>query len=125
MARRGRGGFDRQFFEQLGEDVTKAALKALKDGADLVVNEMKSRVPIKSGALQNSIRAIPLSKGRKYRIVADAKNEKGIAYGQFVEFDDRIKHPFMYPSYDEKRDEVKRLISDAIREACQRNAIER
>ena len=123
MARR--GGFDRKFFESLGADVTDAAVKALEDGAKIVIEEAKGRVPVKSGALKESIHYTAQSKGRRIKIVADAKDNNGKQYGQYVEFDPRINHPFLYPAMDAKRAEIKQKIIEAIREACRENAIER
>lgn len=116
------GGFDREFFSILGNDVTEAAKKALEDGAQIVVDEAKSRVPVKTGALRDSIHFKKLNKGTKIRIVADAKDRDGVEYGQYVEFSPLINEPFMYPAMDSRRAEVKQKIIDAIREAVHKHA---
>lgn len=122
MVRRRAGGFDRHFFEALGNDVTEAAKMALEDGAQIVVDEAKSRVPVKTGALRDSIHFKKLNKGTKIRIVADAKDRDGTEYGQYVEFSPLINEPFMYPAMDSRRAEVKQKIIDAIREAVHKHA---
>ena len=129
MARRRQGGFDRTFFEALGKDVTEKAKAALEEGAQIVVDEAKSRVPVKTGALKNSIHYIKQKKGTKIKIVADAtkssKDGEPVQYGQYVEFSPRINKPFLYPAMDGKRAEVRQKVIDAIKEACEKNAIKR
>ena len=83
-----------------GEHVLTAAKQALKEGADLIVNDAKSRVPVKTGKLRDSIQAKSIEYGAAYDISADAKNQNGVAYGQFVEFDPKINKPFLYPAMD-------------------------
>ena len=100
-----------------GEHVLTAAKQALKEGADMIVQDAKSRCPVKTGALKNSITAKSLEDGAAYELSADAKNKRGIAYGQFVEFDPRIAHPFLYPALDANVDRVKQRVGNAIQTA--------
>lgn len=114
--------------KELGENATKAAKDALADGAELVVAEAKSRCPVYKGndcrvvkgALRDSIHAVKLKSGAKYKIVADATSHDGIFYGKLVEFSPAINKPFMYPAMDARRDEVRNKIIDAVREALHR-----
>ena len=131
-----RGGFDRTFFESLGKDVEDAAKKVLEEGAIEVVEEAKSRLrehifttvadtgrkSRSTGKLINSIHYIKQNKGRRIRIVADAKDDDGEQYGQFVEFSPRINKPFMYPALDAHRAEIRQKIIDAIRGAVHKHA---
>ena len=55
-------------------------------------------------------------KGTKYTIIAPAQNDKGIAYGQYVEFWPGRRYPFMYPAMEANRDEIKRKVIKAIKE---------
>ena len=104
---------------ELGEHVLTEAKTALGEGARLVVDDAKSRVPVKTGKLQESIKATSLEDGAAYEITANAKNSKGIPYGQFVEFSPKIAKPFLYPAMDANRNiianDVKTAIQDAIR----------
>lgn len=124
MARRNHGnisrGFLTSYLASLGADVNEAAIKALAEGAELVVEEAKGRAPVKSGKLRDSIHAEPRNNGKNIRVVADAKNEKGEQYAQYVEYDPRIHHPFLYPAMRAKEDEVKQHIIDAIRKAVRK-----
>ncbi len=105
---------------ELGEHVIEAAKLALAWGADQVVADAKSRCPVKTGELRDSIDAITLKKGAEYKISADATNAKGIAYRQFVEFSPKIDKPFLYPAMDANRDIIYNDVKDAIKEAIDR-----
>ena len=99
-----------------GEHVLTAAKQALKEGADMIVQDAKSRCPVKTGALKNSITAKSLEYGAAYEISADAKNQNGVAYGQFVEFSP-YGHPFLYPAMDAQRDNVNNRVKQAVQNA--------
>ena len=109
-----------------GKNVIFNAKLALAAGVDMIVEDAKSRCPVRSGELKESIKAREVKvtgveeDGILYEISADATNQNGIAYGQFVEFDPRIAKPFLYPAMDACRDTVNKDIKDAIEEAIQR-----
>ena len=101
-----------------GEHVLEAAKAALKDGAELIVNDAKSRCPVDTGKLKNSIKAVEVADGAVYELSADAKNQKGVPYGRFVELSPKINRPFLHPAVDANinavRENVKQAIQDAI-----------
>lgn len=103
--------------EELGEDVLFAAELALAEGVDLIVQDAKRRVPVKTGKLRESITARDIKDGAAYELSADATNDKGIAYGQFVEFDPKINKPFLYPAIAANIRWIKKDIKAAIQEA--------
>ena len=107
---------------EIGEHVVTEAKAALAEGAQLIVDEAKSRVPVKSGKLRDSIKAVSEQEGAAYVLSANAKNKNGIAYGQFVEWSPKINQPFLYPAMDAKRGEVYALVKDAIKEAIDRGS---
>jgi len=117
-----------KILRELGENATKAAKDALADGAEIVMQEARNRCPVYKGndhrvvkgALRDSIHAVKLKSGAKYKIVADATSHDGIFYGKLVEFSPVINKPFMYPAMDARRDEVRNKIIDAVREALRR-----
>lgn len=100
-----------------GDHAVTAAKAALKQGIDKVVMDAKNLAPVKTGKLQNSIRAIPMADGAIYKIVADAKNDKGVPYAQYVEYGSRGK-PFLYPAIDQNvsslSDGIKNAISNSL-----------
>ena len=59
----------------MGEKVLAAAKEELRKGADLVVADAKSRCPVRTGKLRDSIRAVSNKDGSVYWIVADASVE--------------------------------------------------
>ena len=99
---------------EIGKHVLQAAKSALKEGADLVVQDAKSRCPVKTGKLHDSIKAIPRQNDSVYEIEANARNDNGIPYGQFVEFDPKINNPFLYPAMDANSNEIRNKIQEAI-----------
>ena len=132
MARRNRGGdFSRggfgnlsthqttQRLREMGEHVERAAKQALRAGAYKVVADAKSKVPVRSGNLKNSIKAVPNGDGSAYRISANAK-KNGVAYGQFVEFSPKINKPFLYPALNENRAQIRENVKTAAQNAIRR-----
>ncbi len=125
-----------QALKELGDHVLEAAKSALARAAAKVVQDAKSRCPVYEGhkkngkvymaagvtpgALRDSIKAVPNSKGTVYKISADAKASDGFLYGQIIEFSPRVNRPFLYPALEENRDMVVKSISDAIRQAVER-----
>ena len=117
-----------EILRELGENATKAAKSALADGAEIVMQEARTRCPVYKGndnrvvkgALRDSIHAVKQKGGAKYKIIADATSHDGIFYGKLVEFSPKINKPFMYPAMDARRDEVRNKIIDAVREVLRR-----
>ena len=103
---------------ELGEDVVMAAKIALAEGVESIVFDAKTRVPVRTGKLRNSIKAMDKNgDGTVYTLTADATNKKGIAYGQFVEFDPRINRPFLYPAIEANIRRLKRNIRQAVKDS--------
>lgn len=127
MARNRRGSFQRGSVSGVevsmknlrikSEKALAAAKAALRDGVDLIVSDAKSRCPVETGRLRNSIKAVDIAEGMAYELTADAKNDRGIPYGQFVEFDPRINRPFLYPALDANLRSVKAGVKAAIQDA--------
>ena len=107
--------------QEVGEHVAEAAKTALKQSADIVVAEAKSRCPVKTGRLRDSIKATPNSAGTVYSISANASNTDSAGrtyyYGGRVEFDPYFGQPFLYPSLDAHRQEIYHKVRDAISNA--------
>lgn len=103
--------------QAIGHDVLFAAELALAEGVDRIVQDAKSRCPVRTGNLRDSIRAVDVADGAAYEISANAKNEQGISYGQFVEFSPKINRPFLYPAIEANINFVKKEIEAAIKEA--------
>lgn len=108
-----------KILKQLGENAVKAARAALAKSADEVVAEAKSRVPVKTGALRDSIQAEKIGNG-KFKITANAKSKRDFAYGRIVEYSPKINKPFLHPALLAKRGEVQKNIVEAVREAIRK-----
>ena len=104
---------------EIGEHVINAAKVELANGSAIIVEDAKSRCPVKTGKLRDSIRAVAKQGGAVYELSANAHDRNGIAYGQFVEFGPH-GHPFLYPAIDANREFVKGRIKDAIKQAIDR-----
>lgn len=103
--------------QMLGEDILAAAETELAIGADNIVQDAKRRCPVKTGKLRDSIKATELEGGIAYEFSANATNENGIAYGQFVEFSPKINQPFLYPAIRANVKFIRKNIKTAIQEA--------
>ena len=107
-------------FQDIGEKATKAAKDARSNGGDLVVENAKSRCPVRTGALRESIHKVVLRGGTKIKVVADATNENGVPYGRIVEFSPKINEPFLYPALDAMRNTIRENIAKAVQESLKR-----
>ncbi|WP_297571282.1 HK97-gp10 family putative phage morphogenesis protein [uncultured Anaerovibrio sp.] len=106
--------------QDIGEKATKAAKEALNNGADMVVDDAKSRCPVKTGALKESIHKEVNRNGTKIKVLADATNENGVYYGKIVEFSPKINEPFLYPALDALRNTIRENIAKAVQESLKR-----
>lgn len=107
----------KQVLAQYGEAAAAAAKEAIAENADELCREAKSRCPVKTGKLKDSIHVVKLKKGAVCHVVADAKGKDGTPYARIVEFSPKIDKPFMYPAFDAKRDQMKENVVMKIREA--------
>ena len=82
----------------------------LKEGAELIAERARARVPVLTGALRDSIHTEEIEDG--HAVVADATDEKGYPYAIAVEFGGHEggrgvgPHAFMIPAMEESRDDV-------------------
>ena len=111
------GGHISSLLRQRGQKAVEMAAAEVRKQAGIIRDDAKSRCPVDTGKLADSIKVVEYNNGLYCRVSADARNAKGIAYGQFVEFDPRIARPFMYPAFDAHRDEAAEAIKEAVRRA--------
>jgi HK97 gp10 family phage protein len=102
----------------LGLAITEAAKTELENGAKVIIDDAKSRCAVKTGKLRASITYTKNPKGTRIKISANAKNDKGVAYGQYLEFDPRINKPFLYPAKDAHTNEIKEAIIKAVKDGA-------
>lgn len=104
-----------------GEGAVNAIRAEMEVMAEKIVQDMKARVPVDSGALRDSIHWSWNKKKTAIRIVADAKNKKnGVPYARYVEFSPKINKPFFYPALDAHRDEYHEQLVRALKKALEK-----
>lgn len=120
MRRAGRRNMTvRRILEQYGEDAADAAKEALRENAELLIDEARSRVPVRTGKLRDSIRAVESRSGERIKVVADAKDSAGRQYAAIVEYSPKINRPFMYPAFYARRTDMIENVKEKIREALE------
>ena len=114
-----------------GEKAAEAARQALRENAETLVEEAKSRCPVEKGfykgrhfKLKHPGRlrdSIHIEEGKKdtIKVVADAKDDKGYDYAAIVEYAP-WGQPFMKPAYEAKKIEMINHSKDVIRAAIKR-----
>ena len=111
---------DSTTLKQIGEKVSKTTKQALQECAEMLTNEAKSRCPVDSGRLRDSIHAEKRKGGTKYQITADAKDDQGRYYGRIVEYSPKINRPFLYPSMDALKDTIKEKLINAVKDGLKK-----
>lgn len=107
--------------ESYGEEAVNAIREEMEVMAEKIVQDMKARVPVDTGALRDSIHWTWNKKKTAIRIVADAKNKKnGVPYARYVEFSPKINRPFFYPALDAHRDEYHEQLVRALKKALEK-----
>lgn len=109
-----------ELFQVMGNRAASAARQALQKGADGVVQDAKSRCPVRTGKLRESIHQERKNGSQLIKIVADAKDEYDFFYGRLVEFSPKINRPFLYPALDAARDSIKESVIQAVREGLKK-----
>lgn len=112
---------NKQLFSQLSEKIINDVKKELSKGADKIATDAKSRCPVKSGNLRDSIHAESKNDGLRFNIVADAKSKSGgIYYGRIVEFSPKINKPYLIPAAEANKKAILENIANVIEKACEK-----
>lgn len=106
------------------QDMGKAGVRvenaALKKAGELIVEEAKNNVPVKTEKLKKGLKVSGVRKkgGNKFVLAGIQKGDNSkIFYGKFLEFGtSKMKaQPFMGPAYESKKEEAKEIIKDELR----------
>ncbi|EPY2286639.1 HK97-gp10 family putative phage morphogenesis protein [Clostridium sporogenes] len=106
------------------EDMGKAGVRvenaALKKAGQIIVDEAKNNVPVKTEKLKKGLKVSGVRKkgGNKFVLAGIQKGDNSkIFYGKFLEFGtSKMKaRPFMGPAYESKRGEAKEVIKEELR----------
>ena len=108
--------------EDMGKVGTRAENKALKKAGQVIVDEAKKNVPVKTGKLKEGLKVSGIRKknGNKYVLAGIQKGDNSkIFYGKFLEFGTSKMgaKPFMAPAYESKKKEAKEVIKQELRKA--------
>lgn len=104
----------KDILERFGEETKKAMQDAMEAEAEKIVQDMKSRVPVKSGRLRDSIHWKWNRDKTAISIVANAANGK-VKYARIVEFSPKINKPFFFPALEAHRDEYHSKLVEALK----------
>ena len=105
----------KEILEMYGERAADALRQQMEAEAEAIVQDMKSRAPVKTGKLRDSIHWKWNKNKTVITIMADAANGKGFKYGRIVEFSPKINRPFFYPALDAHKDEYHQKLADTWR----------
>ncbi|MBY6900384.1 hypothetical protein CF055_10490 [Clostridium botulinum] len=106
------------------QDMGKAGVRvenaALKKAGELIVEEAKNNVPVKTEKLKKGLKVSGVRKknGNKFVLAGIQKGDNSkIFYGKFLEFGtSKMKaRPFMGPAYESKKEEAKEVIKEELR----------
>jgi HK97 gp10 family phage protein len=93
--------------------------EAVVEGAEIVADDARQRVPYVTGRLQ---KAIHLEEGDFPWEVYVVAGDRDAFYGAMVEHGgavNRAPHPFMVPALEQNRARIQRLVGDAIEKATE------
>lgn len=112
---------------QIGQSVPEAARLALERVADRIVDTGQRLAPKDTLELENAInwRWAKTRRGWQIKIRSTgAKNQKGVSYGQYAEWDPLFSKegpkPFLYPALEAHQDEISKAVADAAVEVIRR-----
>ena len=110
------------------KDVKKIVNKRLQVAGRVIVAEIASRTPVRSGKLQKATSArgsgaqMPVAIRNTAKSKPTARYPKGYRYGKRLEFDASYKgrYRFFYPGFEAKRaealTEIRKVLDDVARE---------
>jgi len=103
----------------IAKDLRREVSKAVKDGANVVVEAARDKAPIEDGDLRDSIQ-VERADAAKYRVYADANSGDGEwvnYYAQWVEFGsvhNPTPRPFLIPALEESKEEIVGMVEDVL-----------
>jgi len=93
----------RRELKAVQKDLPKELTKVSEDAAEIVAEQSRLIVPVRTGRLRGSIKSAAIAKGGQVRTV-------GVPYAKVIHFGWAKHHirpnPFIYDALDDRRDEV-------------------
>ena len=101
------------------------AKRILKEGAEDIAETARSKVPVDSGRLRDSIKVYEYEASGQvgYRVRAEARSDptprrsNGWPYAHFVEYGsvhNLPPRPFLIPAFEEHRDDILKALGDEV-----------
>ncbi len=104
--------------KRMDEAAADVLLSAAREGGQIALKEAKSRCPVDTGTLRDSLK---LEDGKSTPKKAEVKvdYDKSVRYGAFVELGTRGRpgNPFMREAVDENIDEINKTITESVAKA--------
>lgn len=87
--------------------------RAVKEGADDIVQQAKERVPRRTGALRDAIQSRPAGAAQRRVVAGDGE----VFYGRFIEFGTRFieAEPFLVPAAEAEEDRIAERVTLVLR----------
>lgn len=113
-----------KYLEQVveaGRSIDEAVDRALGKAADVAIEGMERRVPVRTGNLARHIGLLKAGQDGNYHFVdvgVDFRDRNSILYAVFVEFGapHRPAQPFLRPAFDEGKNAIRKALRDSLKE---------
>lgn len=115
-----------QLFQDMEETAEEILENATKKAADMVLDEAKRRVPVRTGKLKDSLEIKKEKRKKKIKAVHQVRSkgvsQGGVRYAFAVENGTRLARaqPFLRPAVDENRQKIINIIKEEIENALER-----
>lgn len=105
--------------ENMGKVGTRIENNTLKKAGQIIVDEAKNNVSVRTGNLKEGLKVSGVRKkdGKKFVLAGIQKGDNSkIFYGKFLEFgtSKMSARPFMAPAYESKKQEVEDIIKEEL-----------
>lgn len=104
--------------EEMGRKGNTVANRALKKGAEPILKEMKTLVPVDTGRGRDSLKIGSISTKKGFKSIPIGLVDVGDAYYLIFQEYGTSKmqaQPFMAPAYEKNKDKARKIIIDEIR----------
>ncbi len=102
--------------------IEEAIAKGVEDTADQIVDTAQSIVPVRTGALRDSIHAEPTGDPDAWRVIAGSDD---VEYAPFVEYGTSrmAAQPFLTPAVEQHRGDLEANIERRLKELASRSQV--
>lgn len=105
----------KNLLEAFGPAVIANTKPVIINNCAVIRDDVKSRAPVRTGKLRDSVVSKYYAKSNSGVITANATAEDGTRYGFVLEY---TGHPFFYPAVDAHIESFKAELKEAINRTC-------